>query len=356
MSFEALAKEVEIGIEGRNEGLPMGFDRLNRYIGLRKKMYFLIGGLTGSGKTSLVDDAFVLNPYEWYKSSENKTDVRFKVIYRSMERSKSYKLAKWVIRKIFIDQGILISLGSLMGWRGFPKLTKDEHDLFLMYKNYINELEDVVTIIDGPENPIGIAKQIKEYAEKHGKIEHINEYDRVYIPNHENEIVVIIADHIGKLKLTKELNSKKKAIDKMSDEFSYARDLYGYIPVAISQFNRDISNPIRIKNGDVEPQLEDFKESGQPTDDSDVVLALFDPMRYKVDDPSGYDLNKLRDNFGAKYFRSLRLIKNSYGEDDVRIGLGFLGSVGMFKELPKRSVITDDVYKSVIDKTFFLTN
>ena len=97
-----------------------------------------------------------------------------------------------------------------------------------------------------------------------------------------------------------------------------------------------------------------FKESSQTQDDADVILALFDPMRYKVADPSGYDLNKLKDEFGAKYFRSVRLIKNSYGEDDIRIGLGFLGSVGMFKELPKRKDITDADYQSVVNKTFFL--
>lgn len=97
-----------------------------------------------------------------------------------------------------------------------------------------------------------------------------------------------------------------------------------------------------------------FKESSQTQDDADVILALFDPMRYKVADPSGYDLNKLKDEFGAKYFRSVRLIKNSYGEDDIRIGLGFLGQVGMFKELPKRKDIIDSDYQSVVNKTFFL--
>ena len=47
MSFELLKHEVELGLSGRNSGIPMGFDRLNRYIGIRKSMYFLIGGLTG---------------------------------------------------------------------------------------------------------------------------------------------------------------------------------------------------------------------------------------------------------------------------------------------------------------------
>jgi hypothetical protein len=83
-------------------------------------------------------------------------------------------------------------------------------------------------------------------------------------------------------------------------------------------------------------------------------MALFDPMRYKVADPSGYDLDKLKDQFGAKYFRSVRLIKNSYGEDDVRIGLAFLGELGIFAELPRKKDITDADYARVIDKSFFL--
>lgn len=99
-----------------------------------------------------------------------------------------------------------------------------------------------------------------------------------------------------------------------------------------------------------------FKDSSSTQDDADVVLALFDPMRYKVSDPSGYDLDKLVDNYGAKYYRSLRLIKNSYGEDDIRIGLGFMGQIGMFKELPKRKDITDSDYEAVINKTYFLNN
>ena len=157
------------------------------------------------------------------------------------------------------------------------------------------------------------------------------------------------------LKTTKDQPTKKQAIDKMSDELRYARDFYGYSPVVVSQFNRSIANPSRIKNGDVEPQLEDFADSSTTQNDADVVMALFDPMRYNVEDPSGYDLDRLRDDYGAKFFRSLRLIKNSYGEDDIRIGLAFLGQLGMFKELPKRKHITESDYASVVNKTFFLS-
>jgi hypothetical protein len=73
-----------------------------------------------------------------------------------------------------------------------------------------------------------------------------------------------------------------------------------------------------------------------------------------VADPSGYDLDKLKDQFGAKYFRSLRLIKNSYGADDVRIGMAFLGEIGLFSEMPRKKDITEADYTSITDKSFFL--
>jgi len=352
MSFSDLKNEVVMGIEGRNGGIPMGFNRLNHYIGIRRRMYTLVGGLTGSGKTSFIDDAYVLNPVDWYIKNKDKTNIKLKIIYRSMERSRTYKLAKWVSRRIFLDHGISIPVPKLLGWN--DRMNDEEYALFLTYEGYIRELEEIITIIDGPENPVGIAKELKEHALENGHIEQIDKYNKRYIPNDENTITLIIVDHIGLLKSIKDYPTKKALIDKMSDELRYARDFYGYSPVVVSQFNRDIANPIRIKNGDVEPQLEDFKDSGSTQEDADVVLALFDPMRYKVADPSGYETAKLIDATGAKFFRSLRIIKNSYGSDDIRIGLAFYGEIGMFKELPRKKDITDADYAAVVDKSFFL--
>jgi len=310
MSFEHLAKEVELGLSDRNNGIPMGFDRLNRYVGIRKSMYFLVGGLTGSGKTSFIDDAFVLNPFDWYRSVQNRQDIKLKIIYRSMERSRTYKFAKWVSRRIFLDYGMIIPVSKMLGWQK-EKMTKDEHDLFLTYRDYMGELNECVTIIDGPENPVGIAKELKAHALENGTIEKLDDFNKIYVPNHENEVTIVVIDHIGLLKTTKDQPTKKEA-------------------------------------------LEDFAESSSTQNDADIVMALFDPLRYKVADPSGYNLDKLKDEYGAKYFRSLRLIKNSYGEDDIRIGLGFLGQIGMFKELPRRKDMTDDDYDRVVNKTFFL--
>jgi hypothetical protein len=317
-------------------------------------MFFLVGGNTGSGKTSFIDDCFVLNPFDWYISKHNRTDIKLKIIYRSMERSSTYKYAKWICRKIFLDHGVSISVNKLLGWT--DKLSKEEHKLFLSYETYMEQMKDVITVIEGPENPVGIAKELRKHALKNGKIiqkDPDDEFSKVYIPDDPNTITIVIIDHIGLLKTTKDQPTKKEAIDKMSSELQYVRDFFGYTPVVVSQFNRSISNPMRLKAGDVEPQLEDFSDSSSTQNDADVVLALFDPVRYKVEDTSGYDLNKLKDEYGGKYFRSLRLLKNSYGEDDIRIGLAFLGQLGIFKELPRKRDITDFDYEAVINKTYF---
>lgn len=354
MSFELLKKEVQQGISGGNGGIPMGFDRLNKFIGIRRKLMFLLFGSPGSGKSALLHHSFILSPFDWYITTKPK-DLKFKVILFSMERTKIYILAKWMSRKIFIDQGILIPIAKLLGWWD-TKLTKDEHDLFLAYEWYINELLQVVDIIEGAQNPTGIYKYVKDYAEKNGKIEQIDEYHKVYIANNPDEIIIVGEDHIGLTRTEKGADNKKAAIDKLSEYNQWFRDFLGYIPIPIMQLGRNLNNPIFQKMDSFEPSLEDAKESGNPGEAADVVISLFDPKRLRTSDDS-YDVDKFIDQTtGANYFRSLKILKNTYGEDMIKIGTGFMGVTGIFSELPKAKHMENFEYDSLFNHTFFLKN
>ncbi len=77
--FDDLEKEITEGLN--KELISMGFDRLNYHIGLRKATYYLIGGFTGSGKTTFLDDAFLLNPYEFVLSPKNTKGLKLKIFY-----------------------------------------------------------------------------------------------------------------------------------------------------------------------------------------------------------------------------------------------------------------------------------
>lgn len=350
--FDLLKKEVDNGIQGRNSGIPMGFIRLNKYIGIRKRIYTVIFGATGSGKSAFCHSAYILHPFDWWYANKDTSNVKLKFILFSMERSKVYTLAKWTSRKIFLDQGVNIPIAKLLGWWD-TKLTKDEHDMFLMYENYINELTSVCDIIEGAQNPTGIYKYVKKYAEANGRIEEVNEFDRIYHPHHLNEVVIPIVDHFGLIKMERGM-TKKEAIDKTSEYFQWMRDFLGYTPIGVSQINRDLSNPIYQKMDAFEPNLDQIKESGRPAEDSDVVISLFQPSRYKTNDASYNNVSKFISPEGADCFRSIKILKNTYGESDLRIGMGFHGSTGTFAELPKPKHMDSFDYETLFTGQFFL--
>ena len=352
MSFKLLKQEIENGLQGKNSGIPMGFNRLNKYIGIRKRIFTTIFGGTGVGKSALTHNAYILQPFDYIRSHRGDDKIKLKTILFSMERSKIYILAKWLSREIFLSQGILVPISKLLGWWE-TKLTHDEHDLVLSFKDYIDELCEFCDIIEGAQNPTGIYKYVKNYAERNGRFEQKDEFTKIYIPNHSNEIVIPIIDHYGLTKPEKSM-SKKEAIDKLSEYCQLFRDQYGYSPVGVSQINRDIGSMLNKKIDNLEPILEHMKESGNPAEASDVVISLFQPSRYKTEDVN-YNVSKFIDpSTGDDYFRSLKILKNSYGVSEVRCGMAFEGATGMFKELKKSKEMDDFDYSSLFDKSFFL--
>ena len=308
-----------------------------------------------SGKSAFVHSAYILHPFD-HLLAHPSPDIKFKVILFSMERSKIYILAKWVSRKIFMDYAVLIPIPKLLGWWGDKyKLTKDEHDLFLSTKDYLDNLLETIDIIEGPQNPTGIYKYVKAYAEANGKIEQIDEYNKVYIPNHPNEIVEVIEDHLGLTKGEKLHLLKKEAIDKLTEYNQWFRDVLGYTPITVSQLTRALSNLMYQKMDSFEPTLDDAKESGNPAEAADMVISLFDPLRYKTNDGSYGDVNKFIDpSTGGNYFRSVKVLKNSYGEDSIRIGMGFHGAIGVLKELPKKDQMDGFDFDSLFSGQYFL--
>lgn len=359
---DLLWDEICNGVKGKNSGIPMGFNRLNKYLGLRKSIYTTIGAAAGCGKTSLVDCAYVLNPYDWYIKNKHKSgcNVKFEVIYFSMERKKTYKLAKWLCMKIWSEEKILMTTDELLSWQS--TLDKKKQEVAKFYIDYyLQEMTQsgIVTILDGQMNPTGIYKYMKAHALQRGHEISISQYEDRYVPNDDNLITNVIHDHAGK---TKNENiggkyDKKLSIDKASEYYCWARDYLGYSPVMINQFNRTSYQDIQFskkEGGDPDPTVEYWKDSGNIIEDCDVAISLFNPYKYNLEEYMKYQINDFTDTLGNNKFRGLKIIKNSYGTDNLRIGLGFLGEVSLFKELTKSDNISQKEINSVLNNDFFL--
>lgn len=353
--FEEILKEIEAGKEGRNSVIPMGFDRMSQHIGIRKRVMSLVFGSSGSGKSAYTHEAWILNPFDWYMENKHTSKMKMKVILFSFERSKIFTITKWLSRKIFRSHGKDIPVAKLLGWWPDNKITHDEHDLILMYKDYMNELGEFCEIIPGADNPTGPYKYMKAYAEKHGKEEQISEHKKVYLPDNDYEIVVPIIDHQGLVKLERDYRTKKESIDKLVEYAQHWRDHYGYSPVFVAQLTRELGSAAWQKIGEFEPTLDQVKESGTTGEAADYVISLFDPLRYNTGDAGGYDPKQfINEKNGWRQFRSIKIIKNTYGADSIRYGMAFHGPSGCFMELPKRDDMTPEIIEQVKNGTYFM--
>lgn len=358
MSFFSDLKKVIIeGQEGKNKGHSLGMPRLDKYISLRKKMFYVIIGATGSGKSSLLHDTFILNPLEALLLNKE-TNKKLKYILLSMERNKSYIHAKWLIRRIFLDTGKLIPMHTMLNWYG-DKLTSEAIELIDTYEEYFIALEEHIDIYEGGRSPNDIFRIAREYAETHGEDKEISQYKKIYIPKNPHEEVVFAGDHLGLCKTTKDANSKKMAIDKTVENFQYMRDYLGWSVIAVNQLNRDLSSSIYSKLDSFEPHIDNAKETGNTAEAADVVISLFEPLRFNTNDKYYGDVSVFRDpETGQKFFRNIKIIKNSYGTDDIGIGTVFHGETGRFCELPKSKYIKDnwkdEDYQSIFSGAYFL--
>lgn len=358
MFKELLSEDIEKGIKGENIGIPTGFSILDKNInGIQKSLYTIVGGNSGTGKTSFVDLAYVLNPYKWWKENRENTKVKIKWIYNSMERNTKYKLAKWVCLKLFQDHKIILDVPTMLGWQGKKfEIDSDLKKLIFKTGEYFDEMfsDKVIDIIDGGQNPTGIRNYLIDFAKKNGEIIQINDFTRRYKPFDKNLYVIVVNDHIGKL-LGESRGGipldDKQLLDKHSEYMGDCRDRYGMIIIDICQFNRSIGSIDRMKTKSVSPEPDDFKGSGDMYENADVALGLFNPYKFKINDFLGYEIPKFVSPSGENRFRSVSIVKNSYGADDIIIGMNFLGENGNFRELPTSETFRQksEYYKKAVD-------
>lgn len=329
--LDVLRNNIQRGIEGFNKGLPTGFTRLTEYISnVQQRKYITIGGATGTGKTALVDTGYIFNPYDYLQL--NTSEHKLQIIYYSLEIPPEEKLAKFVCLKLKEQHGI--TLDSMQLYSEGTKIIPSEvipyiDEIF----NYFGQMQDSVLKFRSSMSPDYMYKDLMSYAEKVGTI--IRDTDGIilqYIPNNPYLITQIVVDHTNLITLNKQDKSKKEAIDRFSQMAVFFRNVFNFSFIVVSQFNRGIEGMDRKSNNSQEPQLSDFKETGATQEDANIVLGLFNPFRYGIETHLGYPITQLKRNY-----RSVHVLKNRGGMDNLSIGMFFKGETGKFKELPKAS-------------------
>jgi hypothetical protein len=392
--FNNVQDNIDDGRAGNTLWIPIGFPKIGEHVGIIPKTYTLLGGNSGTGKTSYCDLSYVLNPYQWIQENGEDKDVKFTVLYKSMERPKEYKIAKWICMKLWQDHQIMCDVPTLFRWGEHrSRIPDDVYALITGYRKYFEKMEDTVIINDGPENPTGIYrwmvnkimdngtyvtsddKVIKIYRQGkspfkgdcetirfgtaktieitiYGEKVQVHKMFAKFFLIDKRHVYLCAIDHMGKCTHEQGLDDRG-TLNKMTEYASgKLRDVFGASIVAVSQFNRATSDSQRRFSKEVEmaPMETDFKGSGNMFNDSDAAIALFNPWRYGMVKYLDYEVDSFVNAKGYNRFRSLHVLKNSYGVDDVAYGLHFLGEIGGFAELPAPHTIKD--YKQYANPKF----
>ena len=343
-----LRARIKESIDGQYSGLENGFDRLNEVIfGVQRRCYTLLGGQSGTYKTTLVD-YILFNALEDAK----KKGIKLNVFYYSFEIDKITKQCNWLSQIIYKKYKKVVPPEKIKGLGG-NKLTLEEVHYLYESIEYVENLFSQINFRFQTTNPTGIYNELWSFGESQGKLikepykytdaegKEVNGF-RIssFKPNDPNSYTLVIMDHMALMKKERGFQTKE-LIDKYSEYCIELKNMFGFSFINIQQFNRGLSSVERakFKGIDLSPQQSDFKDSTNPYQDADVVLGTMCPYKLDMNSCLGYDVKKLKDKMIM-----LKVIKNRLSRDNVAIGLYANPSAGAFAELPLVNSINYDDY------------
>lgn len=211
--------------------------------------------------------------------------------------------------------------------RGKDCILSDEHYQVLQQcREFMNILDERLIFFEGTLTPTLFEEKVNEVLPQFGQFK-----GDLFLPNNPSQTIGLFIDHLSLIP------GKKEAIDAISRATVTIRNVTGIVsPILIAQFNRDNANMERLKGGLQEPTKTDFKDSGGPYEDSQVVLALFSPHSHKLTTYRKYNVKMLE-----QCLISITVLKSRFGSSDIVVPFNFFGDITHYVELPKPDEIYD---------------
>lgn len=364
MNFVSVYKQ---GQQGRNKGIPTGIPPLNKALnGIQRGSIYGIAAAPKAGKTTLCDQAFLLEPYLY--SLEHNVDIEWIYFSYEIDRiKKEFKLVPYFFKKFYdlehfehegkqyrISSNYL--LGKLEDKDGNIIKVRPEHEEVLkqVYARFIVPLfgeydavgkqirKGAVDFYEHRDNATGIYKMLLDHAERNGEFLYktftMKEDGKMvtkkvingYKPKNPDKYTIVVLDHLRKLK-TERGFSEKQNIDKMLEFQVILRNFCKYVFVDIIHLNRSISDVDRIKFAKefLYPTGDDVKGSGNLSEEADYLITLFNPRdeKYNLTKHFGVDIKNYPN------YRSIHLVESRDTECPVHIGTIMDAESNIFKRL-----------------------
>lgn len=333
---------VEQGRLGHNIGLPIGSPKLETYMdGFLPGTSYLIGGASGVSKSTFTLWAFIYQPLKHFLLGEEIERDPYWVLF-NLEMTTPQIYAKLVSMYILDNYGIELKFKEIFS-RGKDSLLSDSHyDILKKCNDFLGILDERLMCFDGTLTEEKYIKVLNSILPKFGKWK-----DGVYYPNNPNQILGVLVDHVSLVKASPG-KTKKDEMDNISRASVIIRNTTRIVsPINVSQFNRNANSDERLKQSMQDPSSADFKDSGSLFEDSNVVIALHSPHKFKLSTYKKYNIKELEQIFIGAF-----LLKSRFGTSDIMVPMAYYGDSSSYKELPK----PDEIYDYEMYKTPFWNN
>lgn len=328
-------KLVDEGKKGNNIGLSTGLPKLDKIIyGVQRRSIVLIGGTSGSAKTTATLFSYVYQPIKQMLGNP-----RLKILYLSLEMSKETLLAKLLSLYIMDTFNEVVQYKEIFSLDS--KISDEKYELIKKSLHWLTTVENHLIIYDKPINAVGVDNLIKGILSTYGKFVEQTKYSVTFIPNYENPYFITIIDHISLISPSPG-NTLKQEIDDVCAKLIWLRNVASITGVIVQQVNRGNQNVDRKKMGLTELTMADFADSSGTQNAAETIIAINHPFREKLDESRGYKISEIKDRF-----RLFSIIKGRYGQSELAFGVNFHGEIGYFTELPLPEQIKD--YKPYLD-------
>ncbi len=332
---EELFQLIDEGRKGNNIGLSIGSPKLELYMdGFLPGVSYLIGGSSGSGKSTYALWALVYQPLIQFLSGENTERDPYWICF-NLEMTRSQIYAKLLSMYIYDKYGIELKFKEIFSRGKDTILTDDHYNIIKQCSDFIDVLDLRLSCYDGTLNEEKYIKVLNKELNRFGRWE-----SGEYIPNNPKQVIGVLVDHMSLVKASLG-RTKKDEMDAISRASVILRNTTKIIsPIHVAQFNRSSGSDERLKQSMQDPTAMDFKDSGALFEDSQVVFALYSPHKYKQSTYKKYNIKILEQVFIAVF-----LLKSRFGTSDILVPMGFYGDCSHYQELPKPDEIYDyDTY------------
>ena len=322
---------IDKGRDGKNIGLSIGLPKLELYMdGLLPGVSYLIAAQSGVGKSTFSLYSFVYKPLMDYMAGQEVDRDPYFIMF-NLEMTQEQIYAKLLSMYIYEHFGEQITFKELFSRGKDTRLSDERYELVKQCNEFLDILDKRLifheTVLNSEKYKSCVIKDLQRFGTFTS--------DGEYIPDNSDQLIAVMIDHMSLCRASNG-RSKKEEMDLISSYSVQLRNRCNISPIHIMQFNRNANNPERLKQDMQEPDSSDFKDSAAMYEDSQVVIALHSPIKFKRSSYRGYNIKELAHNFVACI-----LLKSRFGTSDIAIGLAYYGDCSIFKELPRADQIND---------------